>query len=401
MGSLDEFLQFLTPETRLDLKVLAVEQVLGMTGREEGRTLLCQNLKILQHLIKLCSDKVPGVARDSCLALVNLSGDEDGAVALLSEEHGISQNQGFVRQMVELALDPQSPLADPALMVLSNITRPSQLTSEILSLIVGDDRKDSYDESKVFEFLERVIGALTSTRHNSVGANLHYLGPLLSNLSQLPVVRRHVLPVLFISSVIVHYTLNIIFFFIISKRFILDHEKKVIHRLIPFTEYQDSLVRRGGIVGCLRNCCFDTDEHAWLLGPDVDILPHLLLPLAGPEEFDEEDNNKLPVDLQWLPEDKTRESDPDIRRMLLEALEQLCATKVHREYMRERNVYIILRELHKWEKDRQVLLACENLVDLLIRKEEEIGEENLHAVEVPEDLVSKFEKMDKEFLEDK
>lgn len=29
MESLDEFLQFLTPETRLDLKVLAVEQVLG------------------------------------------------------------------------------------------------------------------------------------------------------------------------------------------------------------------------------------------------------------------------------------------------------------------------------------------------------------------------------------
>lgn len=113
--------------------------------------------------------------------------------------------------------------------------------------------------------------------------------------------------------------------------------------------------------------CVPTDEHSWLLGEDVDILPHLLLPLAGPEEFDDEDNSKLPVDLQWLPEDKKRENDPDIRRMLLEALEQLCATKVHREYMRDHNVYIILRELHKWEKDRQVLLACENLVDLLIR----------------------------------
>ncbi|XP_026282855.1 protein HGH1 homolog [Frankliniella occidentalis] len=372
MDSLDEFLQFLTPDTRLDLKVFAVEQVLGMTAKEEGRALMCKNLKILQHLIKLCDDKVPGVARDSCLALVNISGDEEGALALLSEEHGNTESQGFVRQMIDLALDPQSPLADPALMVLSNITRPSQLTSQILSLIVGDDRKDSYDEKKVYELLERIMSALTSTKYNSLGANLHYLGPLLSNLSQVPVVRR----------------------------FILDHERKVIHRLIPFTEFKDSLVRRGGVVGCLRNCCFDMDEHSWLLGPDVDILPHLLLPLAGPEEFDDEDNSKLPVDLQWLPEDKKRESDPDIRRMLLEALEQLCATKIHREYMREHNVYIILRELHKWEKDRQVLLACENLVDLLIRKEEEIGEDNLRSVEVPEDLVSKFEKMDKDFLED-
>ncbi len=94
--------------------------------------------------------------------------------------------------MVELALEPQSPLADPALMVLSNITRPSQLTSQILSLIVGDDRKDSYDENKVHELLERLMTALTSTKYNSVGANMHYLGPLLSNFSQLPVVRRHV-----------------------------------------------------------------------------------------------------------------------------------------------------------------------------------------------------------------
>ncbi len=55
----------------------------------------------------------------------------------------------------------------------------------------------------------------------------------------------------------------------------------------------------------------------------VDLLPKLLLPLAGPEEFDEEDNDKLPIDLQYLGEDKTREQDPDIRKMLLEALTQV------------------------------------------------------------------------------
>ena len=35
----------------------------------------------------------------------------------------------------------------------------------------------------------------------------------------------------------------------------------------------------------------------------------------------------LPVDLQFLDEDKKIEEDPDIRKMLLEALLQLCATK--------------------------------------------------------------------------
>jgi hypothetical protein len=57
-----------------------------------------------------------------------------------------------------------------------------------------------------------------------------------------------------------------------------------------------------------------------LLSEEVDILPSLLLPLAGPEQFEEQDMEKLPEDLQYLPDDKQRETDPDIRKMLLEAL---------------------------------------------------------------------------------
>ena len=66
-----------------------------------------------------------------------------------------------------------------------------------------------------------------------------------------------------------------------------------------------------------------TEYHDWLLGPEVDILPHLLLPLAGPEEFPDDEMDKLPPDLQYLPQDKEREHDPDIRKMLLEALMQV------------------------------------------------------------------------------
>lgn len=66
------------------------------------------------------------------------------------------------------------------------------------------------------------------------------------------------------------------------------------------------------------------DFHEYLLDEEkINILPILLYPLAGPEEFDEEDMDGLPIDLQYLPQDKTRESDPDIRQMLLEALLQV------------------------------------------------------------------------------
>lgn len=35
----------------------------------------------------------------------------------------------------------------------------------------------------------------------------------------------------------------------------------VFQRLLPFTQYQASVVRRGGVVGTLRNCCFDHSEE--------------------------------------------------------------------------------------------------------------------------------------------
>jgi len=66
-----------------------------------------------------------------------------------------------------------------------------------------------------------------------------------------------------------------------------------------------------------------TDSHEWLLNEQVDILPRLLLPLAGPEEFDEDDMEKLPVDLQYLEPDKKREPIANIRCMLVEAIHKV------------------------------------------------------------------------------
>ena len=65
------------------------------------------------------------------------------------------------------------------------------------------------------------------------------------------------------------------------------------------------------------------DYHSWLLSDEVDILSRLLLPLAGNEEFDEDDMEKLPVDLQYLPPEKEREQDPDLRLALIEAITQV------------------------------------------------------------------------------
>lgn len=106
---------------------------------------------------------------------------------------------------------------------------------------------------------------------------------------------------------------------------------------------------------------------------------------------------------QYLGPDKKRESDPDIRKMLLDTLAQLCATRKGREFLRSKGTYPVLRELHKWETsdagDNLSLISCENVVDILIRTEEEIGEDNLKTIDIPNDLVEKFNKMDSNLVE--
>lgn len=225
-------------------------------------------------------------------------------------------------------MDKESKIADPCCMILSNVTRSSHSANRVITLI--EDSGYTWDS---------IVAAFTAKQYNNTGAKLHYLGPMFSNLSQSPNVRRY----------------------------LLDKNRDVIQRFLPFTEYMESLVRRGGIVGTLKNCCFEAEHHEWLLSSDIDVLSHILLPLAGPEEFDDDDNDKLPISLQYLPETKEREPDLDIRIMLLETLQQLCATKIGRQILREKNAYIILREYHKWEKNKAALLACENVVDILIR----------------------------------
>lgn len=66
--------------------------------------------------------------------------------------------------------------------------------------------------------------------------------------------------------------------------------------------------------------------------------------------------------------------------------------------MKEKNAYVILRELHKWEKDPSSKLACHKLCELLISDEPEEGMEDLHTVEVPAHLAEKFNKMDEDLL---
>lgn len=256
-------------------------------------------------------------------------------------------------------LDVNSQLTDPLLSIFSNITRSEHLVNSIIyTLLKIDDN-----------IIDKFVGVFSKSDYNKQNQNLNYLAAVFSNLSQSSTFRN----------------------------LIASSQTRLLQRLLPFINHETSVIRRGGITGFLKNICFDSSLHEWLFSSEVDVLPYILLPLAGSEELDDETNEKLPIELQYLEPDKKREADPDIRTILLEMLNQLCTTRAGRAYLRDKGTYEILRELHKFETssegDMKALKACENVVDILIRTEDEIGHDNLKQVDIPDDVVEKIEKL--------
>ena len=55
----------------------------------------------------------------------------------------------------------------------------------------------------------------------------------------------------------------------------------------------------------LRNCCFETRQHERILDADkLNTLPFILLPLCGSEEYDMEEFEQFPEEIQLLDDDK-------------------------------------------------------------------------------------------------
>ncbi|NWQ97431.1 HGH1 protein, partial [Burhinus bistriatus] len=75
---------------------------------------------------------------------------------------------------------------------------------------------------------------------------------------------------------------------------------------------------------------------------------------------------------------------------------QLTATKVGRHLVREKGTYLVLRELHSWEREPEVLAACEKLIQVLIGDEPGPGMENLLEVTVPEEVEQQLQRWDQE-----
>ncbi|KAI0917867.1 hypothetical protein AcW1_006885 [Taiwanofungus camphoratus] len=260
---------------------------------------------VIRDLKLLCRDQL-ATAHDAFRALVNLS-DYSLLVESLSEP-------AFLSFLVAYILNPQSILADLASMLLSNVTTSTATCSALLSLdvsILPDPKSPTLyfpvhsqcgtspapvpypsGESRDVQALPLLLDAFVqsaivdddqSKEKRPRKADLHFLSSVFANLSITPEGRMFFLTPLSVDLM----------------KSIEDLEYPLT-KLLVFTEHQNP-IRRGGVASTLKNCTFQVQSHRALLSPDsvhvsippstveapgMDILPYLLLPLAGPEELD-------------------------------------------------------------------------------------------------------------------
>lgn len=160
-----------------------------------------------------------------------------------------------------------------------------------------------------------------------------------------------------------------------------------LNKIKVFTEHK-SEIRRKGVASTIKNAAFDLASHPAFLDEDqINILPYILLPIIGNEEYDVEETMDMLPDLQLLSPDKQRDSDPNIIQTHVETLTLLTTTREGRELMRKIKVYPIIRETHLRVEDEGVREACERIVQVLMGDETEPGTEEAVKEEDDDDKV--------------
>ncbi|KAF8184421.1 hypothetical protein BJ912DRAFT_974782, partial [Pholiota molesta] len=339
---------------------------------------------LIRDLKLLCRDQL-SVSHDAFRALVNLS-DSPLLIAPLSEP-------AFLSFITSYIINPHSILADLSSMLLSNLTAATPACSTLLTLkvkVIPDSRLSNgvypiesrcgscpepvpypSAESRDVPALPLLINAFVEGAQvvesgdlskRTRKASLHFLASVFANMTASPVARNH-----FLSPQPTD---------VLKEDSIIEYP---LAKLVVFTEHEDT-IRRGGVAAAIKNCAFHAPGHKAILSPESDLvavppskvtapginaLPYLLLPLAGPEELDLEDQEKVPELLQFLPSTKQREPDPKIRLTHVETLLLLCHTRWGREYQRQHGVYEIIRATHEHETVDKISEHIERLVQLL------------------------------------
>ncbi|KAF7593046.1 hypothetical protein BBP40_012134 [Aspergillus hancockii] len=294
-----------------------------------------QQLLPVRDLKLLVKDYTP-IAKNALTMLINLSADEEVL-------NNLADDDTFLETLLTKVTNIKEPNADDVSMLFANLTKSDKM-KRLLTLKRRVPEPVSTSPNAMDQLMDCFVKGAEAALNKH--ACYDYLSYLFADMSKSEEGRTY-----------------------FTSRQAYDGVVPVT-KLTVFTEHK-SLIRRKGVASTIKNVAFDISFHQTLFSEDdANLLPYILLPITGPEEFSEEETMAMLPDLQLLPPDKRRDSDNSIMVTHLETLLLLTTTQEGRERMREVQVYPIIRECHLHVDDEGVREACDRLVQVLMRDEE-------------------------------
>ena len=236
---LQDLFSFLSLDSRVDLKTIALDYILGLTGSDGGRAMIKASPPVIRLLLQLTSDKQPtAISKDANLVLLNLSSSADIAEVMLDLE--------VIPKLLVNLVNPEYAHSDAICMTLSNLTQTEKGSELFLTAIMKSEQAQKEEQSATVSSAASaaaISAAAVPSLYQLVDifdrkdfnkrANFHYLATMFLNITQLSLARQ----------------------------MFLDRKKCILPRLITYTQFYESEIRRGGIVGLLRNLCFDVGQY--------------------------------------------------------------------------------------------------------------------------------------------
>ncbi|KAF1921158.1 hypothetical protein BDU57DRAFT_534854 [Ampelomyces quisqualis] len=364
---LEELVEFLH-HGNTQIRQAAAEHLVGYS--QSNVSLFKRNqLEPVKDLKLLVKDYAP-IAKNALTILINISSDTEVLKSLAKDDALLETllSRITVCQFTEYAAaegrkltasqNPKEQSANEIAMLLANMAKDDSL-QRVLELKRDIPKELSTSKWAMDQLIDCFVKGAAGAYNKH--ADYDYLSYFFADLAKFPKTREYL-------TTPQEHDANII----------------PITKIQVFTDHA-SHIRRLGVASTIKNVAFLVPAHPVLLSnlnsdpslppPSIgaNLLPYILLPLMGPEEYADEDTEGMLDELQLLEPDKERETDVEIMKAHIETILLLSTTKESRQVLRRVKVYPIIRECHLHVENEDVREACDRVVQILQRREE--GEE--------------------------
>lgn len=305
---MDEIPSLLAAQQPLKVKLGALDILKGLTDNASSVVHITSCKPVVDILWNCLADGNKEVAVSAAECLVNIT----------SHSATYTPDQEFFPNLLQVFHNPAAThLYNPVAMLINNTTRTAETATEFSELIYSADCK---------HFL-KLLGEKKEKG---------YLAAIMGNLA------------------------------LAEKGRSLLMEEEIFALILTLLQYPGNVIIRRNTARLLRNLSFDVTTHDRI----VKFLPELVLPLCGGEEIDDDDMEKLPLELQYLPEDQKREGDLQTRILLSDMLFQLGGTYSVREEYRKGNYYCMLKNYDAWEENLDARERIQNVIYIIIQDDD-------------------------------